>query len=65
MSQMQKDKAIKEILDDSDKMVGDRIAHQNHKLSKDDKTVADMIGQVDGGMKSSEVSVDNSGAKDT
>lgn len=44
MSTMQKDKAIKEILDDGDKMAGDRVAHTNHKLSKDDKIVADLMG---------------------
>lgn len=43
MSQFQKDKAIKEILDDGDKMSGDRIAHTNHKLNKDDKMVADLM----------------------
>lgn len=43
MSQYQKDKAIKEILDDGQKKAGDSVAHQSHALSKDDKVVTDLM----------------------
>ena len=63
MSQLQKENAIKEILDNGDKMAGDRAFRSTHHLNKDDKVVTDLMGSVDGGMSGSEVKVDNESGK--
>ena len=43
MSQLQKENAIKEILDNGDKMAGDRTFRSTHHLNKDDKVVTDLM----------------------
>lgn len=54
MSSHQKDKAIKEILDESMRERGEK-EYRKGRQTKEDKEVADAMGGIDGGGKSSEV----------
>ena len=62
MSDLQKNRAIKEILDDDTKNAGNRIYQAGHHLNGKDKEIADAMGQTDGSGKE-EIVVDEIQAK--
>ena len=59
MSKSEKDKKIQDIIDENEKDKGNKIAHGTHPLSKDDKTVSDLINSVGGGGLSHEEKIED------
>lgn len=55
MSGLQKDRAVKEILDEGIRQQGESIYKQNKKQNKEDKEISDAMGSMEGGGKTSEV----------
>jgi len=55
MSGIQKDRAIKEILDETMARSGEQVYKGAKKLSKEDKDITGGMGSVEGGGKNSEV----------
>ena len=55
MSGLQKDRAVKEILDEGIRQQGESIYKQSKKQNKEDKEISDAMGSMEGGGKTSEV----------
>lgn len=48
MSPTQKERAIKEILDENSRQVGSKVYKHEHQMTKTDKDVTDALGHSDG-----------------